>query len=71
VIAGVSFYFGEFNLSFLQNQEFLKIMMAALFLTTPASIFIKLLCHPGHLLRMVPTQFKPNLYQVPENISEF
>lgn len=43
VIAGVSFYFGEFNFSFLQNQEFLKILMAALFLTTPASIFIKLL----------------------------
>ncbi|BAP31571.1 uncharacterized protein CHSO_2534 [Chryseobacterium sp. StRB126] len=43
VIAGVSFYFSEFNFSFLQNQEFLKILMAALFLTTPASIFIKLL----------------------------
>jgi hypothetical protein len=43
VIAGVSFYFGEFNFSFLQNQEFLKILMAALFLTTPASIFIKIL----------------------------
>lgn len=43
VIAGVSFYFQEFNFSFLQNQEFLKIIMAALFLTTPASIFIKLL----------------------------
>jgi hypothetical protein len=46
VIAGVSFYFGEFNFSFLQNQEFLKYMMAALFLTTPASIFIKILYHP-------------------------
>ena len=43
VIAGVSFYFQEFSFSFLQNQEFLKIIMAALFLTTPASIFIKLL----------------------------
>lgn len=43
VIAGASFYFGEFNFSFLQNQEFLKILMAALFLTTPASIFIKIL----------------------------
>ncbi|CAM3027168.1 DUF3307 domain-containing protein [Chryseobacterium flavum] len=43
VIAGVSFYFGEFDLSFLKNQEFLKILMAALFLTMPASIFIKIL----------------------------
>ncbi|WP_284462606.1 DUF3307 domain-containing protein [Chryseobacterium sp.] len=43
VIAGVSFYFQEFSFNFLQNQEFLKIIMAALFLTTPASIFIKLL----------------------------
>lgn len=43
VIAGVSLYFKEFDFGFLQNQEFLKIMMAALFLTTPASIFIKLL----------------------------
>ncbi|MGU3375155.1 DUF3307 domain-containing protein [Chryseobacterium sp. M5A1_1a] len=43
VIAEVSFYFQEFSFSFLQNQEFLKIIMAALFLTTPASIFIKLL----------------------------
>ena len=43
VIAGVSFYFREFDFSFLENQEFLKIIMAALFLTTPASIFIKIL----------------------------
>ncbi|UKB86147.1 DUF3307 domain-containing protein [Chryseobacterium sp. MEBOG06] len=43
VIAGVSFYFGEFTCSFLHNQEFLKILMAALFLTTPASVFIKIL----------------------------
>lgn len=43
VIAGVSFYFNEFNLEFLENQDFLKIVMAALFLTTPASIFIKIL----------------------------
>ncbi|RXM51355.1 MULTISPECIES: DUF3307 domain-containing protein [unclassified Chryseobacterium] len=43
VIAGASFYFGEFNFSFLQNQDVLKILMAALFLTTPASIFIKIL----------------------------
>lgn len=43
VIAGVSFYFREFSFGFLQNQEFLKIIMAALFLTAPASIFIKIL----------------------------
>lgn len=43
VIAGISFYFNEFNFDFLKNQEILKIIMAALFLTTPASIFIKLL----------------------------
>jgi hypothetical protein len=43
VIAGVSFYFQEFNFEFLENQNFLKIPMAALFLTTPASIFIKIL----------------------------
>lgn len=43
VIAGVSFYFNEFNFDFLKNQEILKIIMAALFLTTPASIFIKIL----------------------------
>ncbi|WP_343658394.1 DUF3307 domain-containing protein [Chryseobacterium sp.] len=43
VIAGVSFYFREFSFGFLQNQEFLKIIMAALFLTAPTSIFIKIL----------------------------
>ncbi|ANF52675.1 hypothetical protein A0O34_20115 [Chryseobacterium glaciei] len=43
VIAGVSFYFNEFNFEFLKNQNTLKILMAALFLTTPASIFIKIL----------------------------
>lgn len=43
VIAGVSFYYNEFNFEFLKNQDFLKILMAALFLTTPASIFIKIL----------------------------
>ncbi|SHK11782.1 DUF3307 domain-containing protein [Chryseobacterium polytrichastri] len=43
VIVGVSFYFNEFNLELLENQDFLKIAMAALFLTTPASIFIKIL----------------------------
>lgn len=43
VIAGISFYSQEFSFDFLNNQEFLKILMAALFLTTPASIFIKIL----------------------------
>ncbi|WBV60912.1 DUF3307 domain-containing protein [Chryseobacterium camelliae] len=43
VIAGVSFGFNEFNFEFLKNQNFLKILMAALFLTTPASIFIKIM----------------------------
>lgn len=43
VIAGVSFYCNEFNFEFLKNQDFLKILMAVLFLTTPASIFIKIL----------------------------
>lgn len=43
VIAGVSFYFKEFNFEFLKDKEILKILMAALFLTTPASIFIKIL----------------------------
>ncbi|MDQ0594231.1 hypothetical protein QFZ37_002600 [Chryseobacterium ginsenosidimutans] len=43
VITGVSFYFKEFNFEFLKDQEVLKIIMAALFLTTPASIFIKIL----------------------------
>ncbi len=43
VITGVSFYFKEFSLEFFKNQESLKIIMAALFLTTPASIFIKIL----------------------------
>ncbi|WP_415327241.1 DUF3307 domain-containing protein [Chryseobacterium sp. MMS23-Vi53] len=43
VIGGVSLYFNEFNVEFLKDQNFLKILMAALFLTTPASIFIKIL----------------------------
>ncbi|AZB29153.1 DUF3307 domain-containing protein [Chryseobacterium balustinum] len=43
VIGGISLYCGEFNFEFLKDQEFLKILMAALFLTSPASIFIKLL----------------------------
>jgi len=43
VIAGISFYFKEFSFDFLQNQQFLKILLAAVFLTTPASIFIKII----------------------------
>ncbi|GAA5088003.1 DUF3307 domain-containing protein [Chryseobacterium ginsengisoli] len=43
VIVGISFYFNEFNFEFLKDQEILKILMAGLFLTTPASIFIKIL----------------------------
>jgi hypothetical protein len=43
VIAGISFYTKEFSFDFLKDQEFLKILMGALFLTTPASIFIKIL----------------------------
>lgn len=43
VIAGVSLYCNEFNFEFLKDQNVMKIMMAALFLTTPASIFIKIL----------------------------
>lgn len=43
VIVGISFYFKEFSFDFLNNQEIIKIIMAALFLTTPASIFIKIL----------------------------
>ncbi|MCX8524868.1 DUF3307 domain-containing protein [Chryseobacterium formosus] len=43
VIGGVSLYFNEFNFEFFKDQNFLKIVMGALFLTTPASIFIKIL----------------------------
>lgn len=43
VILGIAFYFKEFNFDFLSSQEVLKIGMAALFLSTPASIFIKIL----------------------------
>ncbi|MFL9832777.1 DUF3307 domain-containing protein [Chryseobacterium terrae] len=43
VIGGVSLCFNEFNFEFFKNQEFLKIIGAALFLTSPASIFIKIL----------------------------
>ena len=43
VIAGVSFYFKEFNFEFLKDQNTLKIIIAALFLTSPTSIIIKTL----------------------------
>lgn len=43
VIGGISLYFSEFNFEFLKDQDFLKMIMAALFLTSLASIFIKLL----------------------------
>lgn len=43
VILGISFYYKEFTLSFIEDQQFLKIFVAALFLTTPASVFIKIL----------------------------
>ncbi|MBM7420000.1 MULTISPECIES: DUF3307 domain-containing protein [Chryseobacterium] len=43
VIGGISLYFSEFNFEFLKDQDFLKMIMVALFLTSPASIFIKLL----------------------------
>ncbi|MBD3904203.1 DUF3307 domain-containing protein [Chryseobacterium sp. Ch-15] len=43
MIGGISLYFSEFNFEFLKDQGFLKILVAALFLTSPASIFIKLL----------------------------
>lgn len=43
VIGIVSLRFSEFDFEFLKNKEFLKIIMGTLFLTTPASIFIKIL----------------------------
>lgn len=43
VILALSYYFKEFNLDFLKDQKFLKILIGALFLTTPASIIIKTL----------------------------
>jgi hypothetical protein len=58
VIGGISFYFQEFSFGFLQNQEFLKIIMAALFLTTPASVFIKIL-----LSSWTPAPDGPNTIQ--------
>ncbi|WP_313000357.1 DUF3307 domain-containing protein [Chryseobacterium gleum] len=58
VIGGISFYFQEFSFGFLQNQEFLTIIMAALFLTTPASVFIKIL-----LSSWTPAPDGPNTIQ--------
>lgn len=43
VIAGVSFYFNEFNFEFLKDKNILKIIVAALFLSSPASIIIRTL----------------------------
>ncbi|WP_294298648.1 DUF3307 domain-containing protein [uncultured Chryseobacterium sp.] len=43
VIAGISFYSNEFNFEFLKNMNFLKILAGAVFLTTPASVFIRIL----------------------------
>ncbi|WP_374458928.1 DUF3307 domain-containing protein [Chryseobacterium taeanense] len=43
VIAGISFYYKEFNFDFLKDYTHLKIVGAALFLTTPASVMIRIL----------------------------
>lgn len=43
VIAGVSFYFDEFNFDFLKDHNFLKIIVAIVFLSSPSSIIIKTL----------------------------
>ncbi|WP_419870883.1 DUF3307 domain-containing protein [Chryseobacterium sp. CT-SW4] len=43
VIAGISFYYKEFDFDFLHDQNILKIIMAAVFLTVPTSIIIKIL----------------------------
>lgn len=43
VIGGISLCFNEFNFEVLKDQNFLKIVIGALFLTTPASIFIKII----------------------------
>lgn len=43
VIAGISFYFNEFSFGFLKDHHFLKILAGAVFLTMPASVFIRLL----------------------------
>lgn len=43
VIGGIAIYFNEIDLGFLKDQKTVKIMIAALFLTSPASIMIKML----------------------------
>ncbi|MBW7674528.1 DUF3307 domain-containing protein [Chryseobacterium chendengshani] len=43
VIAGIAFYCNEFNFEFLKDQNYLKIVVAALFLTAPTSIIIRTL----------------------------
>lgn len=43
VIAGISFYHNEFSFDFLKDLTVLKILGAALFLTTPASVIIRIL----------------------------
>lgn len=43
VIAGISFYYSEFSFDFLKDQQILKLLGAALFLTTPASLIIRIL----------------------------
>jgi hypothetical protein len=43
VIGGISLYCHEFSFGFFEDQSFLKILMAVLFLTMPASVFIRIL----------------------------
>lgn len=43
VIAGISFYHNEFSFDFLKDLTILKILGAAVFLTTPASLIIRIL----------------------------
>ena len=43
VIAGISYYFQEFNFDFLHSAPFMKVLVGAIFLTVPSSLIIKLL----------------------------
>lgn len=43
IILGISWYCKELHFNILENPEFLKIIIAVLFLTTPSSIIIKML----------------------------
>ncbi|RMZ60124.1 DUF3307 domain-containing protein [Chryseobacterium nematophagum] len=43
VIAGISHCYNEFNFSFLNNRDFVQMLVAIVFLTIPTSIIIKLL----------------------------